>query len=282
MSNILDAIKTIVGDLGPRCLNDQQIVRDNRANQMGYAFEEYVKNAFADCMGKDRRATIHAHAKTFSYIDNGNNPPDLMIRGGDAIEIKKIKTLGTSQLQLNSSYPKNKLYSDNPKISRECKECEQWDEKDMLYIVGHVDESELKTIFFIYGDLYCDSRNVYEKVENVVKEGLQTLDVGLAETNELGRVNGVDHLGISDLRVRGMWLIKTPFQQFNYLHENITDYQFKLVALIPKDKYLSFNEDVFEFEEFCEEKGVSIIDERIQDPQNPAHLIDTKLVIYSY
>lgn len=82
----------------------------------------------------------------------------------------------------------------------------------MLYVVGQIDEKELHNIFFVYGDLYCDSHDIYENVENVIKAGLESLDeVELAETNELGRINKVDHLGISDLRVRGMWLIKTPF-----------------------------------------------------------------------
>lgn len=78
-----------------------------------------------------------------------------------------------------------------------------------------------------------------------------------------------------------MWLIKSPFLQFDYLTEKLNDYTFKLVALIPEHKYFSF-ENVDEFEEFCEDKGVSISDEEIEDPQNPANLIKSKLIIYHY
>lgn len=282
MSNILTAIKAIVENSTLNVVEDSEGVIQNRMNQMGQALEEYVKNAFADCMGQDSRAALKARNETFSYLGNSTNPPDAMLIGSDAIEIKKINTLGTTQLQLNSSYPKNKLHSDNPKICKACRECEAWKEKDMIYVVGQVNDQELQNIFFVYGDLYCDSHEVYEKVENAIKEGIESLDeVELAETNELGRVNKVDHLGISDLRIRGMWLIKSPFQQFEYLTKDISDYTFKLVALIPCEKYNSFS-NVDEFEQFCNKNGVNISDEKIEDPQNPANLIDSKLITYIY
>lgn len=228
MNNILTAITAIVKNSFIEVTdNTQEEAIKNRANQMGAALEDYVKNAFADCLGKDTRYIKQARNSTFSYLGNSNNPPDAILKGSDAIEIKKLETLGTTQLQLNSSYPKNKLYSDNNKICKACRECEKWEEKDMLYIVGHVSNHELKNLFFIHGDLYCDSHEVYENVENVIKEGLKTLGgVELAETKELGRINKIDHLEISDLRIRGMWLIKSPFQHFDYLINKRADYKF--------------------------------------------------------
>ena len=107
----------------------------------------------------------------------------------------------------------------------------------MLYVVGQIDEKELHNIFFVYGDLYCDSHDIYENVENVIKAGLESLDeVDPAETNELGRINPVDN-----------------------------DF-----------------ENIDEFEEFCKENGVSISNEEIEDPQNPANLINSKLITYYY
>lgn len=282
MGNVLTAIESIVKYSSLNVVENSEEGVHNRANQMGDALEKYVKDAFANCLGQSERANKQARSQTFSYLGNSNNPPDAMLKGSDAIEIKKLESLGTSQLQLNSSYPKNKLYSDNPKISNICRTCEEWDEKDMLYVVGQVNKQELHNLFFIYGDLYCDSHEVYKGVENVIKNGLKSLEgVELAETNELGRVNKVDHLEISDLRVRGMWLIKSPFLQFEYLTKDINEYNFKLVALIPESKYTHF-ENVDEFEKFCEDYGVSISDEKIEDPQNPANLINSKLIIYHY
>ena len=284
MGNILTAIKAIVENSSNAIVATMGDASHNRAAQMGDALEDYVKNAFADCLGQDTRTVKRARNATFSYLGNSTNPPDAMLKGSDAIEIKKLNSLKTSQLQLNSSYPKNKLYANNPKICRACRECENWQEKDMLYVVGQVEEEVLQNIFFIYGDLYCDSHEIYERVENTIKKDLESLeDVELANTNELGRINKVDHLEISDLRVRGMWLIKSPFQHFDYLTKDITGYPytFKLVALIPKDKYNGFD-NVDDFEEFCYNNCVFISDENIEDPQNPANSIESKLIIYFY
>lgn len=282
MGNILTAIQAIVENSSIQVIEEQNGVVHNRANQMGAALEDYVKNAFANCLGQDARIIKQSRHNTFSYIGTKNNPPDAMLREGEAIEIKKLESLGTAQLQLNSSFPKNKLHSDNPKICSACRNCEEWVEKDMIYVVGVVKDKVLKNIFFVYGDLYCDSPEIYENVENVIREGIESLEgVELAETKELGRINKVDHLEISDLRIRGMWLIKSPFIHFNYLTEEIDDYAFKLVALIPEDKYNEF-ENVEEFEEFCESNGVSIADEEIEDPQNPADFINAKIITYYY
>lgn len=239
-SNILTAIQAFVEKSSLKVVENPQENIKNRANQMGAALEDYVKNAFANCLGQDERSIKQAHSRAFSYLGNRTNPPDAMLINSDAIEIKKIETLGTSQLQLNSSYPKNKLCSDNPKISKTCRTCEKWEEKDMIYVVGQVNGQDLQNIFFVYGDLYCDSHEIYENVENVIRNGIKSLDkVEVAETNELGRINKIVHLGISDLRIRGMWLIKTPFLHF-------------------------------------------ISNEEIEDPQNPANFIKSKIITYYY
>ena len=280
MSNILTAIKAIVKS-SSNAIMSEQTESHNRANQMGDALEDYVKKAFANCLNKDNDIFQQVRSSVFSYIGNSSNPPDAMLRGGEAIEIKKIESLST-QLQLNSSYPKNKLFVDNPKICNACRDCEKWYEKDMLYVVGHVDKQSLKNIFFIYGDLYCDSNEIYESVQNKIEEGVKTIEgLNFERTKELGRVNKVDHLEITDLRIRGMWIIKSPFQHFKYLTDYISDYSFKLVALIPNDKYNQFDNKA-DFEEFCQHNNVSILDQKIPDPKNPANLISSKLIIYYY
>ena len=281
MGDILTAITAIVGnslDLSKSTPGGIQ----NRANQMGEALEEYVKNAFANCIGKDQRTINSLRSSTFSYLGNNTNPPDAMLKGSDAIEIKKVES-AKNTLQFNSSYPKNKLSLGNPKISVKCKNCEEWDTKDMIYVVGHVEKSILHNIFFVYGDVYCDAHSVYENVENTIKECVQSLDViESSETKELGRVNKVDHLGISSLRVRGMWVITSPFKQFEYLYEDKAKedcYSFRLIAIIPEDKYDTF-ESKTDFETFCKSHDVVVNDEDIPNPQNPAEMIKCKVVIY--
>ncbi|WP_455127606.1 NgoPII family restriction endonuclease [Prevotella veroralis] len=281
MGNILTAITAIVGnslELSGNALGEIQ----NRVNQMGAALEDYVKNAFADCIGKDQRTINSLRNSTFSYLGNNTNPPDAMLKGSDAIEIKKVES-AKNILQFNSSYPKNKLSSGNPKISVKCKNCEEWNTKDMIYVVGHVEKSILHNIFFVYGDVYCDAHNVYENVENTIKECVQSLDgIESSETRELGRVNKVDYLGISSLRVRGMWVIASPFKQFEYLYEDKAKeegYSFRLIAIIPVDKYDTFK-NKSDFETFCMDHAVVVNDEDIPDPQNPAEMIKCKVVIY--
>lgn len=53
----------------------------------------------------------------------GNNPPDFMLSGGDAVEVKKIESPDAA-LALNSSYPKHTLKSSSPLISTACREAE--------------------------------------------------------------------------------------------------------------------------------------------------------------
>lgn len=281
MGNILTAITAIISNSLDISKSSKSNGVQNRVNQMGEQFEDYIINAFANCLGKDERTVTHAHNMTFSYLGNTNNPPDAMLRGGDAIEIKKIKTLSNSRLQLNSSYPKNKFKNTNKRISKECRNSEAWDIKDMLYVIGVVANKTLSNILFIYGDVYCDDSVVYEKVENRIKESINSIDnVEQGETNELGRINKVDHLGISDLRVRGMWLIESPFKYFKYLYDDAHDeHSFHLMAIIPETKYYGF-ENRNEFEEICKYNGVQIADEELKNPQNPAELINCKVIKY--
>ena len=66
----------------------------NRANSTGEALEEYIKDLFADTFATDDENKRNLKiAEVFSYLGNNSNPPDIMLRGGDAIEIKKSKAI---------------------------------------------------------------------------------------------------------------------------------------------------------------------------------------------
>ena len=149
MNNTLTAIISIVKNIDSTYNLRNRRGVDNRMNQMGEALEDYIQDAFADCLGADTRVRHRERARVFSYLGNSTNPPDAMLKNGDAIEIKKIDKLGVQSLQLNSSYPKNKLYIDCGKLTQKCKDCEQWSQKDILYVVGHIEKKHLKALFFI-------------------------------------------------------------------------------------------------------------------------------------
>src|SRR5262245_28624301 len=87
-------------------LNLQQIndfsLRDhygssNRMNNMGVTLEYFVKDAFCNSLNiQDTNEKDREHSKYFSYCGNTNNPPDFLIRGGDAVEVKKPDSIGFS------------------------------------------------------------------------------------------------------------------------------------------------------------------------------------------
>jgi hypothetical protein len=251
----------------------------NRANNMGDALENYVKDAFCNSLQeKDDRL----HSQFFSYLGNQNNPPDMIIRDGDAIEVKKIESF-TSALALNSSYPKNKLYRNDTRIIDACRNCEfeAWEHKDIIYAVGVAPKgmNKLKTLWFVYGDCYAADRAIYQRIANTISQGIREIaDVEFIETNELAKVKKVDPLGITDLRVRGMWHIDNPLKVFKNIAPINNANAFTVYALIPTDKYVMFpNADSSRLEQL---PNITISNVKIKSPNNPAQLLDAKLISY--
>ena len=123
----------------------------NRMNNVGVALEYFVRDIFCssiDIVGlenKDKK-----HSEYLSYLGNQNNPPDFIVKNGDAIEVKKIGGL-VGSIALNSSYPKSKLHSDDVRILQSCRECDggNWSKKDIIYAVSSVVESKIKTLWFV-------------------------------------------------------------------------------------------------------------------------------------
>ena len=275
MTNVLDAIYNIVheNNFDLRSLNSGR----NRANAMGNALENYIKDAFAGTFGLQEEERMKKFNKEFSWLGSQNNPPDIMIKNGDAIEVKKTQSANSS-IALNSSYPKTDLRSSSPMITRECRQCETWTTKDLIYCVGHTTDTSLKSLWIIYGNTYAANHDTYQRIKNTISKGIKTIpDVVFSETKELGRVNHVDPLGITNLRVRGMWQIENPRRVFDYLHSQ-TNKDFELVCIIPKDKYNSFPAKSKIKIEAIKTPGFSIENKSIKDPNNPARLINCKLI----
>ncbi len=127
MSNILKAILNITQNPIIELKNNYS--GRNTINNVGEALEAYIQDAFADTINEtdliNRNQKI---SHIFSYLGNQNNPPDIVLKNGDAIEVKKIQSKGAA-IALNSSYPKHKLYSTDPRITEACKICEDWHTK---------------------------------------------------------------------------------------------------------------------------------------------------------
>lgn len=280
MSNIINAIIQLVEN--PKFELRKYSESHNRANNMGEALEEYIKDIFAGTVNEtDENIRNQKLSEAFSYLGNQNNPPDSMLWGGDAIEVKKIES-NDSSLALNSSYPKAKLFADSPMIKKACRTCENWTVKDMIYAVGVVDDNNIKSLALVYGDDYCAEKSVYEQIKSVIKTGVESITgVEFAETKELGRVNRVDPLGITYLRVRGMWGIENPFSVFDYVYKRDYNKKFNFMALINNDKYYSFD-NYYDLENLCAGvEELQITDVKIKNPNNPAQLKSAKLITYT-
>lgn len=251
----------------------------NRINNMGDALEFYIKDLFCNSLEvNELEKKNEIYSKYFSYIGNQNNPPDIIIKQGDAIEVKKIESL-RSGIALNSSYPKDKLYSDSPMITTACRNCEDWREKDLVYVIGVSNDNKLKALWLVYGNCYSASKEVYERVRDKISNGVNELqDVEFSETNELGRVNKVDPLGITYLRIRGMWGIENPIKVFDYVVPTEQNPELFVNAILLKDKYLSFPEkDRKNLESLIGDNFV-IKDVEIKSPNNPTRLLAAKLL----
>lgn len=257
----------------------------NRANNMGDALENYIKDIFCNSLELSNSEKDKLYSENFSYLGNQNNPPDIIIKNGDAIEVKKIESL-SSAIALNSSYPKDKLYIDDTRITNECKTCEQstWEYKDIIYVIGVAPKGteKLKTLWFVYGDCYAAKRDIYQRIADKISNGISEIsDVELVETNELAKVKKVDPLGITDLRVRGMWHIENPIKVFQDVAHIKTDNIFTVNTLLLIDKYNSFPEKDRKKLENLQNENFKIQDVEIKSPNNPAQLLKAKLISYA-
>lgn len=275
--NIINAIYNIVNNPVVELVSYYQ--GKNRANNVGDALEEYIKDLFANTFNTPENERLEKISEVFSYLGNNSNPPDAMLRGGDAIEVKKIESNGSS-LALNSSYPKHTLKSSSPMISTSCRNAENWTEKDMIYAVGVVNGNQLKHLAMVYGLDYCASDECYSRIKTTIKSGVESIrGVEFAETNELGRINKVDPLGITYMRVRGMWGIENPWNVFNYVYTRDLNKKFNFMCIINDEKWATF--DNTELITSLNVDGFSITDIKVKNPDNPANLVPAKLITFS-
>ena len=279
MSNIIKAFMNIVNN--PIVELTDYYEGRNRINNAGKALEVYIQDAFAGTITEaDENVRLRKWEEIYSYQGNQNNPPDLMLRNSDAIEVKKLQSKN-SAIALNSSYPKAKLYADSPMLTKACKECEDWDEKDIIYTIGYTNDSKLNSLWMVYGDCFCASKETYERIKDTISDGINSIpDVEFTETNELGKVKRVDPLGITDLRIRGMWHIDNPNKIFDYLYAYDESKSFQLICLLNKDKYDGLPLEDREALESLGVDGVEILNVSIKSPDNPVQLIEAKMLVF--
>lgn len=261
-TNLLVAIKNIVTNPITN-LTGHYNSSSNRVNSEGEALENYIKDIFCGTVNTtDENQRNQIFSQHFSYLGNQNNPPDIMIRGGDAIEVKKMESNG-SGIALNSSYPKDVLYSDSPMLTEECKACETWTQKDLLYSIGVAPKGKLMSLWFVYGDCYFANRNLYQQLLNV-SDPLGVTIFPFLKENSLPFIRGI---------------ALPPIK----LIEKSTDTNNKFLnALMSKDKYESFPIEHRTNLESFKDSGLLISDCVIRSPNNPSVMLDAKFISYQY
>lgn len=277
--NIINAIINLVQNPVTQLVNYYQ--GKNRANNAGDALEEYVKDIFANSFDMSEMERLKRLNAVFSYLGNNSNPPDAMIKNGDAIEVKKIEN-DNARLALNSSYPKHKIQSSSPMISSACKNAEEWTEKDILYIVGVVKQNRLKHLCMVYGLDYCASEECYSRIKDTIKNGVEAVsDFEFVKSRELGRIKNIDPLGITRMRIRGMWEIENPWKVFNYVYTRDMSKEFTFMCIISETKWntLSNIQELLDLAQVT--PGLSITDTKVKNPDNPAQLNNAKLIYFN-
>lgn len=278
--NIINAIINLVNNPITHLVSDYQ--GRNRANNAGDALEEYTKDLFAGTFDFTETERLEKISQVFSYLGNNSNPPDAMLRCGDAIEVKKIETEGAA-LALNSSYPKHTVLASSPMISNACKNAEDWTEKDIIYTVGVVDKrtNNLKRLCMVYGLDYCASDECYSRIKKTIKDGVESIPgIEFAESRELGHINKVDPLGITYMRVRGMWGIENPWNVFQYVYTRTAPTDFDFMCIINNEKWEKLENTSSLVELANINNNLRIQNVRIKNPDNPAQLRDAKLITF--
>ena len=118
-------------------------------------------------------------------------------------------------------------------------------------------------------------------IKDTISNGINTIaDVEFTETKELGKVKKVDPLGITDLRIRGMWHIENPNKIFSYLYEYDERKDFQLICLMSREKYDSLPSEDREAVERLGVDGVEVLDVQVKSPDNPVKFMDAKLLVF--
>lgn len=260
---------------------EEVVLSSNRTVSMGEGLESFVKNAFADTFKTENQNEKNIlFSEIFSYEGSKRTPPDLMLKNGDAFEVKKMEALN-SEIQLNSSHPKAKLFKSSSLLNFHCKNCEIWEEKNFYYIIGHVPKGNnvLSSIWFIDGSLYAADEEVYTSIKDSLSNVLKnSSEFDFSKTNEIGRINYVDPLKITNLRIRGMWLLQPPYKVFDYLKLYDYNANFQSIALISNENYFNYSEENRKLIE--NNSKISITKVFVKNPNNPIQLIESKLIIF--
>ena len=281
-ADVLEAMQAIARE-HKRSLQEEREAYQIRINSAGALFEYYIKDALTGRFYVDEETRDIAYRENFAWLGNQNNPPDAIAQKGDAFEIKKLQSPGNA-IALNSSPPKDALHRNDSRIVEACRNSDggRWEIKDIFYAIGWIESKEVRSIYFVQGSCYAASREVYERVSlslaESVNEAILLSGLESGKTDELGRINRVDPLGITSLRVRGMWQIENPSRVFQKIAKLEQRKTFQAYAIMKWEKYL----DMLSKRQGVLPDTLKLSREKIPDPNNPAENMDAAILEVSW
>ena len=241
----------------------------------GKPFEFFAKNFYAGSLGALSNSVDAAWTNTFSWPGSANNPPDFMVHGGDAVEVKQLE--GISSIQLNSSPPKQYLSSDDPRITKDCRNCEQWNQKDFMYFIGKTTKEFVEAVWLVQGRCMFEPNQKYSNLVDQTKAALHSLgesnefQSGIMVANQpngdLANVKSVDHAD-SMLRVRGMWIVQHPSKIFDEFFVKPKKNHFVFNFLVTQEKFNTYSKQSIEELSNCGDANLTIVKRQIPDPSN--------------
>lgn len=284
--NILTAIKNISNF---KTNNMGEYFKDYAGNKIKTArqqIEYYVKDAISGSFNsvKDKKPTDRYNG-LFSYSGSKTQPPDMIIRGGDSLVIKTIKTYKGS-FTINNSPPKDRLMWNDPWIIKNCRRIDggQWTSKDLFYVIGWIEKRRMKYLNFIQGSCFLPEQKFYNKKTDDLKKNiykfLESEGLEANRTIALGKVTNIDPLAITNLRIKAVWRIKNPLKIFSDTFSYDKKQEFTLIALMLKNKFDSFPKK--DIDAIINDKQIEIKDVKIKNPNNPQKKIDAKLITASW
>lgn len=261
------------------------------SNSQGDFFEFFIKDIYCkeSLQYPYKEEKENKYLEYFSWIGDSKHFPDMIIRGGEGIETKKMIS-DSKSIALNSSYPKDYLYIDTQNIPKDMTEDNpQWNRKHIVYAVATVpktingiqnEDQKCSKIWLAFGNTFVADRQVYLNVIDGIKQGSESSNptAEFQPSKEIGRIKNVDPQKRTKLRLRGMWELASP----NYLFEEflIPDFtpkgssQVNMVILTCDFENIVQKPD---FSEFINRNQLIIHDVEIPDPNTPEKFLQAKI-----
>lgn len=231
-TNVLIALRNILKHNSTRLT---PIFKSNgSANAVGDNLEYFIKDMFCwDALQytyADQKET--EYKKLLSWTGDSSHFPDLIIQGGVGVESKKVNDTSYSTIPLNSSYPKDYVTRNTQNYPLDSLYFEpdvDWKSKPIIYAVGNLNTKnmnkkyQLISLWFAYGNTMVPNNDYYKNIIRSIRTSIKSANsnITLKKSKELARAHGVDKLGRTNMRVRGMYELEHPEKIFKEYIEDV-------------------------------------------------------------